>query len=429
MKKAILLLTVLAVLVTACKDPFFLEDKKKSTDKTRTLEFVEIFNSNHAYQNDFNERQTIVVKSQVELDAFLSQMTGTTIPLPDFPQVDFNDKMLFGIVLPAQSSGSHKLKITAANMVEGVIEVSSELTIPNIGTDDIGYPVVFVELDRHSESVKFLDTKIIKQTGLELDNLLNKHWELTNIVETNGNIIDPNKYNGQGTNGEEIDLDPFTIQFKDDFTFSGYANCNNYGGSFAIDNNNLDILELWSTEAACSLSDFYQLLLNNAVSIDYSAQKYITITSEYGGLMYTLNYHHIVPEEDNILNGTKWKLESYSQDGGLTYESSYKDEDGNEVTFVEDKYTLDFGLFDNQTYYVEIFANCVENITDFSTNSKNNEISFKWFSTIDVMCGFSTQFHEMLFETTNYEYIYGGLDRLKLYDKSKNTVMLFVMDY
>lgn len=423
MKNAILLLTVFAVLVTACKDPFWLEDNKKSEDKVRTLDYLVVYNSNHNYQNSFNDRETFVLKSQSELDEFLSQLTPTTIPTPEMKEIDFNDKMLIGIALPAQSSGSHRLRITDLKMVGGVIEVSSQLTIPNIGTDDIGYPMFIVEVDKHSEEVKFLETEIIREGDMDLSYLLNKHWELSNIVEENGNIINPNKYNGQGTNGQEIDLDPFTIQFKDDYSFSGHSNCNNYGGEFSLSGSELSILELWSTEAACPLSDFYQTLLRNAVSIDYSAQKYITITSEYNGKQYILNYFHFIPELDNLLEGSEWIFESYSTDGGITFEDYYIDENGEKRYYGESLITLNFA---NGSAFGT--AVCEDYSTIYTTNPSNQSISINPYQS-NVNCSINLFYLGMLAKSTRYEIQFGGIDRLILYDNTKNVIMVFQYQY
>ena len=59
----------------------------------------------------------------------------------------------------------------------GTIEVNSELFIPLIGTDDIGYPVVFIEIDRYNNEVKFLET-IIKRETTQNNDLLGKTWKL-----------------------------------------------------------------------------------------------------------------------------------------------------------------------------------------------------------------------------------------------------------
>lgn len=422
MKNAILIFATIVFIVSACKDPFWLEDNKKTDHKNRTLEYLVIYNSNHIYANDFNERKTLIAKSQEELDKFLVKMTPSVTPLPEIKDVDFENKMVLGIAMPPQSSGSNRLKISSVKMVGGTIEISSQLTIPNIGTDDIGYPMYLIELDKHSEPVKFLETEIIREGDMDLSILFNNHWELSNIVDENGNVIDPNKYKDEMTNNEEIDLNPFTIQFKDDYTFSGYSNCNNYGGSYSINGSDLSIQELWTTEAACALSDFYQTLLNNAVSIDYSAQKYIIITSVYQGITYQMNFFHFIPENENELDGSQWIFESFSTDGGITFNDSYINEDNENINFMEDIYTLNFN---------NRLLNGKANCTEFNTNYKifeGNVLTIESFN-IDQSCGFNDIYNTLLLQSKSYEIYYGGIDRLRLYSEDKNTIMVFQYNY
>lgn len=422
MKNAILIFATIVFIVSACKDPFWLEDNKKTDHKDRTLEYLVIYNSNHIYANDFNERKTLIAKSQEELDKFLAKMTPSVTPLPEIKNVDFENKMVLGIAMPPQSSGSNRLKITSVKMVDGTIEVRSQITIPNIGTDDIGYPMYLIELDKHSEPIKFLETEIIREGDMDLSILFNKHWELSIIIDDNGNIIDPNNYKDELTNNKVVDLYPFTIQFKDDYTFSGYSNCNNYGGSYSINGSELSIQQLWSTEAACSLSDFYQTLLRNAVSIDYSAQKYIIITSVYQGMTYQLNYFHFIPENENELDETQWIFESYSTDGGITFNDSYVNEDGENVNFMEDIYTLNF-------YYMLVSgkANCSEFGIEYYLSGENGiDILTFW---MELTCGFNQEYFNLLIQSKSYDIYYGGIDRLRLYSKDKKNVMVFQYNY
>lgn len=421
MKNVIFLLTILAVISSGCKDPFGLEDNKKAKDKNRNLEFVEIFNSNHIYQNDFTERQTVVIKSQAELDEFLSTMTNLMFPNPDFPQVDFSEKMLFGIVLHAQSSGSYKLSITSVNMVDEVIEVSSELYIPSIGTDDIGYPIVFVELDRFDNEVKFLPTKEIKETNSE-ENFRNKTWKLKYTKNPNGSITDPEFYREADSQWNRVFLEPFTINFREDNTVNGMSNCNNWGAIFYINNDSISIFEMFSTEAACPYSDKYQTLLVNAIKISYSLDS-LYIQSIINEEVYTLVYYYFNPQVENIIPRSAWRLSDYSEDGGVIYSSGFND-NGNEIYFVEHDFSL---MFDNG--FVTGNAKCEYIESLYTLDLFNKGISFTGFKNNGNDCAFKNEYITLLNKISSYDLKLGNLNMLTLYDNQKKNILRFTKDF
>lgn len=418
MKKIYYLVLLLSLAFYSCKDPDDLEDKKKITDKTFNMEFIEVLNTNSRFQHKFETRNTFVIKTKAEeTDLFSNHLFDMTMPPTSaLPEIDYENKMLLCIVYPMQTSGSNKLTITDVKMVEGIIEVSSELFVPGIGTDDIGMPVVFVEVDKYDNEVEFLPTKEIFAPVYE--NLFDKLWELSCILDGEGNTIDPNKYKNEETNGDEIKLNPFTIMFKDDNTFSGMSNCNNYGGNYSIIDSNLSISELWSTEVACPLSDFYQILLNNAVAIKYSSQKLLTITSKYGNKTYTMCYFYTKEGFENNLSGTNWILESYSIDGGISFNNSYKNEKNETIKFLDDKYTLEF-----TQDRVKGDANCSNYETHYYVYP-SNLISLASFWML-LECGYNHDFFILILSSNSYEFEEGSIRKLKLFDESKNKIVVF----
>lgn len=423
MKKMLIILTIAIILLSSCKDPFDLEDNKKTLDKNKSLDFIEIFNSNHIYSNNFNLRQTIVIKSQNELEDFLSKMTNNVIPKPNFPTTNFNDKMLLGIVFTSQPSGSNKLKITSVNMVEGVIEVSSELNIPGFGTDDIGYPVVFVEIDKYNENVKFLETKIIRQSVLNLENLYGKNWELTKIVKPDGSKIDPNSYKSAETNWTLVDLEPFTIKFNKDSHLEGKSNCNDYMAQYTIKGDSLSITNFTNTEVACPLSDLYlSILMNYAIKIDYSSSDLLVITSKLNnGEIYTFHYNLYVPKENYKLDGTKWKFVAWSTDGGISFTNgSYIDRNGDEIEIGSKQFTLQFS--ENK---VSGLADCESFETNYAINYDNKSLSINKI-VMKNDCGFNDSYYVMLSNSKYFNYkIQKPTNQLILYSQDKSLAMLF----
>lgn len=423
MKKILILLTIAITLFSSCKDPFDLEDNKKTLDKNKSLDFVEIFNSNHIYSNNFNQRQTIVIKSQDELEDFLSKMTNNVIPKPDFPTTDFNDKMLLGIVFTSQPSGSNKLRITAVNMVEGVIEVSSELYIPGIGTDDIGYPVVFVEIDKYNENVKFLETKIIKQSVLNLEDLYGKNWELTKIIKPDGSIINPNSYRSAETNWTLVDLEPFTIKFNKDSHLEGKSNCNDYMAQYTIKGDSLSINNFTNTEVACPLSDLYiSILANYAIKIDYSNPEKLIITSKLNnGDIYTFHYNFYVPEEIYKLDGTKWKFVAWSTDGGVSFSNgSYNDKNGDKIEIASKQFTLQFN-----SDKISGIADCENFESAYTINYDNKSLNINKM-VMKTDCGFNDAYYVMLANSKYFNYkIQKPTNQLILYSQDKSLAMLF----
>lgn len=152
----------------------------------------------------------------------------------------------------------------------GTIEVNSELFIPLIGTDDIGYPVVFIEIDRYNNEVKFLET-IIKRETTQNNDLLGKTWKLKYTKNPNGTKTEPEFYREADSQWQRVFLSPFTIFFANDHYVNGKANCNTWEGQYSINGNEIEFKDMSSTEAACPYSDKYQSLLLNAKTINYTA--------------------------------------------------------------------------------------------------------------------------------------------------------------
>ncbi len=423
MKKLLYLTILLAFIVVSCDDPTDLEDKKKITDKSFTMEFKEILNTNSRFQYKFEVRQTYVLKSKEDENSlFTNHIFDMTMPASAaLPEIDYENKMLLCIVYPMQSSGSNKLTITDVKMNEGIIEVNSELFVPGIGTDDIGMPVVFVEVDKYDNEVKFLPTNEIFG-ATNNDDLLGKTWKLKYTKNPDGSTTDPEFYMDADSQWQRVVLDPFTINFNENNTANGKSNCNTWNGKYSINGNDIEFTELSNTEAACPYSDKFYFLLYNSNKITYTADS-VYIQSELQNKKYTLVFYDFNPQIENKIPKSAWKLESWSEDGGLTYQGGYYD-NGTFVDFVEHNWTM---KFNNGT--VDINARCESFETNYTLDLSNSSIAFNKITSNGSDCGFNDKYINAINNSNTYELLIGALDRLILYDSQKKIMLRFVQDY
>jgi len=423
MKKLLYLTLLLAFIVVSCDDPNDLEDKKKITDKSFTMEFKEIFNTNSRFQYKFEVRQTYVLKSKEDENSlFTNHIFDMTMPASAaLPEIDYENKMLLCIVYPMQSSGSNKLTITDVKMNEGIIEVNSELFVPGIGTDDIGMPVVFVEVDKYDNEVKFLPTNEIFG-ATNNDDLLGKTWKLKYTKNPNGTTTEPEFYREADSQWKRVILDPFTINFNSDNTVNGKSNCNTWDGKYIINGNNIEFTELSSTEAACAYSDKFQSLLINSTIITYTADS-VYIQSEINNEKYKMVFFYFNPQIENNIPRTAWRLSAWSEDGGLTYNGGYND-NGTFVDLMAHYWTLNFN---NGIAFGG--ARCENFETIYTLDLKNANIAFNSISSDGSDCSFNQKYFELLNNSTSYDYRHSTPDRLTLYDAQRKTVLRFYYDF
>lgn len=420
MKTISLMTIILFIFLNSCQDPFWLEEKKKKNEKDKTLEFKEIFNSNHHYHNELSSRMTFVAKSKEEENEIYEHVSWLLAIPQQFPEIDYDSKMLLCIVLPPQSSGSYELKVTDVVLKSERIEVSSELRIQEIATTDIGYPIVFVEVDKYDYEVEFLETKVVQQT-LDLSNLINNYYELESMIDKDGEVVDPNFYRRADSQWQRVDLEPFTIRFDENNKLSGLSNCNNYNGDYEINNSELKINNLSFTEVACPFSDLYHTLLIYAVKIDYSDPDRLIIYSKINNDNYVLNYQKFNPEEKYDLKNTRWKFIAWSDNGGEEFnQGTFINNNGDEEYFSQSQFYIVFGKDKAQGN-----ANCETFVTNYNYNVFENTLNFnKVF--INSNCGGEETFIELLNSSTSFKY---KNNSIILYNQDKSKAMLFEREY
>lgn len=419
--KSISLITItLFIFLTSCQDPFWLEEKKNKNEKDKTIEFKEIFNSNHHYHNELSSRMTFVAKSKEEENEIYEHVSWLLAIPQQFPEIDYDSKMLLCIVLPPQSSGSYELKVTDVVLKSERIEVSSELRIPEIATTDIGYPIVFVEVDKYNYEVEFLETKVVQQT-LDLSNLINKYYELESMIDKDGEAVDPNFYRQKDSQWQRVDLEPLTIRFDENNKISGQSNCNNFSGDYIIDKSELTINNLSFTEVSCPFSDLYHTLLIYAIKIDYSNPDRLIIYSKINDDNYVLNYQRYNPEVKYDLENTRWKFLAWSDNGEEEFNNStFINQNGDEVYFSESQFYIVFG--ENT---VQGNINCETFATNYNYDVFENKLSFdRVFANLN--CGGE----DIFFDLFNSSYsIKHKQNYIILFNQDKSKAMLFKREY
>jgi hypothetical protein len=180
-----LLMLFFIIQLSSCKLPEEEIEKEINYD----LDYKEVFNSRHAFGYDIQERMEVIITSKEEEEAFLNSMTINVTPF-EFPEIDYENKMLIGIVYPQQGSGSNILSIPQVKVENGIIKVYSEMFIPMIGTDDIGYPVIFGEINKTDLEINFKETKVINEAQ-NFEQISGK-WSFVSAykVNENGDILD-----------------------------------------------------------------------------------------------------------------------------------------------------------------------------------------------------------------------------------------------
>ncbi len=212
----------------------------------------------------------LVLRSQAEADKFVKSY-NTNIYDRDgkpfgikLPNIDFNKEMILVLHSGTQSSGSNKLSIEKVVMMNGVINVYSVLSIPEIGTEDIGYPVHIVSIPKYDSQVVFEPTRIEKLSGNPDDDsnnypandLMNSKWELYSWTNLAGETL---KFQDIQFFQEEPFFTPenFFIDFISNMTLVGKAGCNDFKAFYKVDSGYMGIGDLGSTYMHCFMtSDF-----------------------------------------------------------------------------------------------------------------------------------------------------------------------------
>ncbi len=234
-----------------------------------------------------------VLRTKDELDKFVKtyptnsyDAAGRAITLK-IPAVNFDKEMILVVHEGMQSSGSNKLAVEKVAMMNGVIYVYSVLYIPEIGTDDIGYPVHIVAIPKYDNKVVFEPTRIEKiksdnnddNTDPAITNdLMNTKWQLYSWTNSNGETT---KFADIQFIKEEPSFIPenYTIEFFSAMNFYGKAGCNEFKGIYKADNGYMGIGNIGQTKVNCFMSSEYITAIVGAYKYRYIDRSTLEIVS------------------------------------------------------------------------------------------------------------------------------------------------------
>ncbi|MBX3044613.1 MAG: META domain-containing protein [Candidatus Kapabacteria bacterium] len=234
---------------------------KEVEDDSQLLPFTTIFNKSHGIVSE--NKIFTVLKSKADESEFLSKVrsynydgNGNEIPVT-IGDIDYSKDMVIIAHYGSSSSGSNYILIPAIELKDGKITVYSKYYIPYIGTDDIGYPVHIVKLEKRNEPIEFADTEEI-HLGESESILQSTSWEWFGYsIGAMEAFFTPEYKNNN----------KYTMKFDGSNTGSGRLNCNNYGFMYSISDNNLSFKDMVITEAYCG--DDLELQYTSALSSAY----------------------------------------------------------------------------------------------------------------------------------------------------------------
>jgi hypothetical protein len=255
--------------------------KLPNNDEFKELPFESIRTGSHGIEAETAVKMAI--RSKADEEAFLklvksNQYEGNVQVPVTLPDIDYSQDMYIIVMNGPTSSGSIYLRITSVILQNQKITVNSTLFIPQIGTDDIGYPFHLIKLKKRAEVVVFAETDEFHLEG-EDDPIEQKPnylklsaWSWVSFEDSNGNINFPDKLTIPV-------LSEFTVIFKDGFYGSGFAGCNAYSfGYFTNENNLLEIKMGASTKVHCALTAEFMAALEQASSFKLMDDKLIITT-------------------------------------------------------------------------------------------------------------------------------------------------------
>lgn len=241
------LILIFLVLVSCEKD----ENPTDPNNEELDLSFTTVIQDQTSFRQ--SELLQVVFRSESDENNFFNEYaTPNTIPW----EVDYDEEMVIGLVMPEQSTGSNVIEITGLEQIDDDIQVSSKFTIAGIGNDMIGYPNHFIKLNKYNNQVTFnkIDTVYLPINS----ELAGTSWRMVSATDTNNNRL-----NFQDPNSNAF-ID-FSLSFEES-TFTGTANCNSIGGNYELQRQTISFTEMWGTEAACELSwEFQESLMKSAM--------------------------------------------------------------------------------------------------------------------------------------------------------------------
>lgn len=236
--------------------------------------------------------------------------------------------------------------------------------------------------------------------------LVGSNWKLSSVIYNDGSVKTIESI--VGDNNTSVNNANFTMLFKNETEVFGVASCNEYGGQYRLDGNNITFTDVFSTKVYCIFTDEYQRILSESTTYK-TDNKSLVINSSYGDVK-SLVYERMSDVSEVFpLEGTKWKLRAvHYPNGDVVPIERILGDNGSNNAF--NQFILDF----QANNMLGGFSGC--NTYGGHYKVHNREIEINAGSITEVGCKFSADYDRILNNSTKFTadqhrlLIYSSLD-------------------
>ena len=151
------LILIALVLVTGCdttglENEFFKDAEEISFEEVERGSYGDVANQN------------LVIRQESQFNEFWESLHQSKTPIPELPEVDFNNQMVIAATMETQPSGGFSIEITQVRLKSGILGVQILSTKPGDGcitTAALTTPYHLIKVDKRSEEVEFLEEEKI----------------------------------------------------------------------------------------------------------------------------------------------------------------------------------------------------------------------------------------------------------------------------
>lgn len=108
--------------------------------------------------------QNLVIRQESQFNEFWESLHQSKTPIPDLPEVDFNNQMVIAATMETQPSGGFGIEIIQVRLKDSILGVKVLNTKPGDGcitTQALTTPHHLIKLDKRSEEVEFFEEEKI----------------------------------------------------------------------------------------------------------------------------------------------------------------------------------------------------------------------------------------------------------------------------
>lgn len=224
------------------------------------------------------------------------------------------------------------------------------------------------------------------------NSLVGTDWRLKSVVYNDGSVKSIEEIFWGDKN---ILKDPdFTLFVKSETEVSGFAGCNEYGGMYKLNKENIEFADIFSTKVYCNFTDEYQAILTNSTTYSSDGETLI-INSSYNNVK-SLVFERVsrIVEEFPLLD-TKWKLSAvHYPKGEIIPLERVLGENGSNPSYNE--FVLEF-MEDN---LLSGFSGC--NTFGGEYKVESSKIVIKAGNITQMACKFSEDYGKILNNSTKF---------------------------